>query len=100
MLPVVGETIITPKFCFATSITQKALSWSLLRFIILSMDHFSWTDTVKAALSPCFSCLQTTPAHTNVNDQPRNSTLRTDLEGLLTDPVDTDNEAETLSLHS
>lgn len=58
------------------------------------MDDFSWSDSIKAALAPCFSCLHTTP-ETNINEHSRNS-----LEGLLADVGDTDNEAETLSLHT
>lgn len=58
--------------------------------VISIMDDFSWSDSFKAAVGSCFSCL-----HTPVDEQNRNS-----LEGLLADAGETDNEAETLSLHT
>ena len=63
------------------------------------MAHFSWSDSVKAAFVPCLSCLSLA-SRSHHNDQPssRNSS-RPDLDRLLQD-VDTDTEAETLSLHS
>jgi hypothetical protein len=61
------------------------------------MDDFSWSDAVKAAFAPCLSCL---PNPTRNNEQSHNSTPRAELEGLLADIGETDNEAETLSLHS
>jgi len=63
------------------------------------MAEFSWSDSVKAAFAPCLSCLNFA-SRTHHNDRPssRNSS-RPDLDRLLQD-VDTDTEAETLSLHS
>ena len=63
------------------------------------MADFSWSDSLKAAFAPCLSCLNFT-SRTHHNDRPssRNSS-RPDLDRLLQD-VDTDTEAETLSLHS
>ena len=63
------------------------------------MAEFSWSDSLKAALAPCLSCLNFA-SHTHHSDRPssRNSS-RPDLDRLLQD-VDTDTEAETLSLHS
>ena len=62
------------------------------------MAEFSWSDSVKAAFSPCLSCLSfVSRTH---NDQPSSqNSSRPDLERLLQD-VDTDTEVETLSLHS
>lgn len=63
------------------------------------MAEFSWSDSVKAAFTPCLSCLNFA-SHSHRNERPssRNSS-RPDLDRLLQD-VDTDTEAETLSLHS
>ncbi|KAF9652394.1 hypothetical protein BDM02DRAFT_2968174 [Thelephora ganbajun] len=63
------------------------------------MAEFSWSDSVKAALAPCLSCLSfASRVHRNDRPSSRNSS-RPDLDRLLQD-VDTDTEAETLSLHS
>lgn len=63
------------------------------------MAEFSWSDSLKAAVAPCLSCLNfTSRAHNNDRPSSRNSS-RPDLDRLLQD-VDTDTEAETLSLHS
>ena len=63
------------------------------------MAAFSWSDSVKAAFSPCISCLSfVSPTHHG--DQPSSQhSSRPDLDRLLQD-VDTDTEVETLSLHS
>jgi len=63
------------------------------------MAEFSWSDSVKAAFSPCLSCLNfASRSHHNERPSSQNSS-RPDLDRLLQD-VDTDTEAETLSLHS
>ena len=63
------------------------------------MADFSWSDSLKAAFAPCLSCLNFT-SRTHHNDRPSSrSSSRPDLDRLLQD-VDTDTEAETLSLHS
>ena len=63
------------------------------------MAEFSWLDSVKAAFAPCLSCLSFV-SRTHHTDQPSSqSSSRPDLDRLLQD-VDTDTEAETLSLHS
>ena len=63
------------------------------------MAEFSWSDSVKAAFAPCLSCLNfASRTHRNDQSSSRDSS-RPDLERLLQD-VDTDTEAETLSLHS
>lgn len=63
------------------------------------MAEFSWSDSVKAAFAPCLSCLSS-PCRSRRNDQPSSQdSSRPDLDRLLQD-VDTDTEAETLSLHS
>lgn len=63
------------------------------------MAEFSWSDSVKAALAPCLSCLTST-TRSRRNDLPSSQdSSRPDLDRLLQD-VDTDTEAETLSLHS
>lgn len=63
------------------------------------MAEFSWSDSIKAAFSPCLSCLTST-CRPRRNDRPSSqNSSRPDLDRLLQD-VDTDTEAETLSLHS
>ena len=63
------------------------------------MAEFSWSDSAKAAFSPCLPCLNPT-CRLRRNDQPSSQdSSRPDLDRLLQD-VDTDTEAETLSLHS
>ena len=62
------------------------------------MAEFSWSDSLKAAFAPCLSCLSPAPRTHNDRSSSRNSS-RPDLDRLLQD-VDTDTEAETLSLHS
>ncbi|KZT18936.1 hypothetical protein NEOLEDRAFT_1142735 [Neolentinus lepideus HHB14362 ss-1] len=57
------------------------------------MDNFSWSDSIQAVLAPCLPCFR---PRTNSNEGNR---ARPDLEGLLAD-VETDTEAETVSLHS
>ncbi|KAI0062803.1 hypothetical protein BV25DRAFT_622658 [Artomyces pyxidatus] len=73
------------------------------------MDHFSWSDTLRALASPCLACLRVAHPHPHLSDhdpyaQERQSLrLRTDdLEGLLADSGSSsaDADAETLSLHS
>lgn len=68
-----------------------------------SMDSFSWSDGLRAALSPCLTCLKSREDSDNEDSQNRNRgpdfvpRARADeLEGLLADSDD----AETLSLHS
>ncbi|KAL0957927.1 hypothetical protein HGRIS_000108 [Hohenbuehelia grisea] len=71
------------------------------------MDTFSWSDTIYAAFAPCLACLQRSQRPTD-SDEPQDvqhnhfvRAMRSDeLEGLLAESGDTDNEAETLSLHS
>jgi len=64
-----------------------------------TMAEFSWSDSLKAAFAPCLSCLNFA-SRTPHNDRPSSrSSSRPDLDRLLRD-VDTDTEAETLSLHS
>ena len=63
------------------------------------MAEFSWSDSIKAAFSPCLSCLSFV-SRTHHNDGPSSqNSSRPDLDRLLQD-VDTDTEVETLSLHS
>ena len=64
---------------------------------------FSWSDTVKIAVTSCLPCLK--PNVSEHEDQPHNPTINRiprarpdELQGLLAD-VDTDVDAETLSLH-
>ena len=67
---------------------------------------FSWSDTVKIAFTSCLPCLSpTSNQHSEHEDQPHNPTINRiprarpdELQGLLAD-VDTDVDAETLSLH-
>ena len=64
-----------------------------------TMAEFSWLDSVKAAFSPCLSCLShASRTHRDDRTSSENSS-RPDLDRLLQD-VDTDTEGETLSLHS
>lgn len=64
-----------------------------------TMTVFSWSDSVKAAFTPCLSCLNlVSQTHHNDQHSSQNSS-RPDLDRLLQD-VDTDTEVETLSLHS
>ena len=63
-----------------------------------TMAEFSWSDSVKAAFSPCLSCLSFASRTHNDRSSSQNSS-RPDLDRLLQE-VDTDTEAETLSLHS
>src|ERR1700722_2869204 len=64
------------------------------------MDHFSWSDSIRAAFSPCIPCLRRSyPSQSPQHDPHR--VHPDELEGLLADVTDdTDTEAETLSLHS
>lgn len=63
------------------------------------MAEFSWSDSVKAVFAPCLSCLSPT-CRAHRNDRPSSQgSSRPDLDRLLQE-VDTDTEAETLSLHS
>ncbi|TFK49255.1 hypothetical protein OE88DRAFT_1736896 [Heliocybe sulcata] len=57
------------------------------------MDHFSWSDSIQAVLAPCLPCFR------HRADSDEGNRARPGLEGLLAD-VDTDNDAETMSLHS
>ena len=67
---------------------------------------FSWSDTVKIAFISCLPCLKPNPNQNGDHeDQSRNPTINRiprarpdELQGLLAD-VDTDVDAETLSLH-
>ena len=69
---------------------------------------FSWSDTVKIAFTSCLPCLKLNADQRNSEleeDQPHNPTINRiprarpdELQGLLAD-VDTDVDAETLSLH-
>ncbi|EIM81867.1 uncharacterized protein STEHIDRAFT_149632 [Stereum hirsutum FP-91666 SS1] len=77
----------------------------------MAMDHFSWSDTFHALLSPCLSCLRAAHPHPHLssNDHLYHSSatpipIRSDqasasLEGLLASDASSE-EAETLSLHS
>ncbi|EPQ53873.1 hypothetical protein GLOTRDRAFT_94902 [Gloeophyllum trabeum ATCC 11539] len=58
------------------------------------MDHFSWSDGIRAVLSPCLPCFR--PSSPPADNEHR---VRPELEGLLAD-IETDTEAETVSLHS
>ena len=68
---------------------------------------FSWSDTVKIAFISCLPCLKSnSDQHSEHEDQPHNPTINRiprarpdELQGLLAD-VDTDVDAETLSLHT
>jgi hypothetical protein len=67
------------------------------------MDNFSWSDGLRAALSPCLTCLRPRHEPDDEDDENRNRGLSSipraradELEGLLADTDD----AETLSLHS
>lgn len=71
------------------------------------MEHFSWSDNVRAVLAPCLACLRTpqddedSPSYNHQAQSQRGPDYvpraRADeLEGLLADADD----AETLSLHS
>ena len=62
------------------------------------MAEFSWSDSLKAALAPCLSCLSSA-SHAHTDRSSSQNSSRPDLDRLLQD-VDTDTEAETLSLHS
>jgi hypothetical protein len=67
---------------------------------------FSWSDTVKIAFISCLPCLKlNSDQHSEHENQPHNPTINRiprarpdELQGLLAD-VDTDVDAETLSLH-
>lgn len=75
-------------------------------------DDFSWSDTVHIALGSCLSCLKPSSSHSSSSDDEHqqhqynpaiNRILRArpdELQGLLAEVDTTDNEAETLSLHS
>ena len=74
-------------------------------------DHFSWSDSLRAAISSCLPCLQSTSdAEPNSNGNGIGNAFigargvprarLNELEGLLADAGGSDNEAETLSLHS
>jgi len=70
------------------------------------MDSPSWSDAFHSAFSSCLHCFHSPSTESLHNDnqsannpqRPRH--LESLLEPLLTDPGDTDNEAETVSLHS
>ena len=70
-------------------------------------SSFSWSDTVKIAFTSCLPCLkpnsdQLSEQEDQLHDPTENRILRArpdELQGLLAD-VDTDGDAETLSLHS
>lgn len=68
------------------------------------MDHFSWSDTFHALLSPCLSCLRAAHPHPHLTNNDHlydrtRSDQSADLEGLLADSSSSE-DAETLSLHS
>lgn len=67
----------------------------------MAVDNFSYTDTIRAALSSCMPCFSgITPVNSNdnaCNDVRTHRSPSNELEGLLRD---TDTEIETLSLHS
>lgn len=75
-------------------------------------DHFSWSDSMRAAFSSCLPCLRSSPESDSwaQNDSSSSNTFggtrgirrarSNELEGLLADAGDTDTEAETVSLHS
>jgi len=66
------------------------------------MDSFSWSDSLRAAVSSCLPCFrdsETSSQNESLQQRPRAGTE--ELERLLADGTDTDTEAgETLSLHS
>lgn len=71
----------------------------------MSMDSFSWSDGLRAALAPCLTCLHCKTREDSDNEDSQNRDRGPDyvpraradeLEGLLADADD----AETLSLHS
>lgn len=93
----------------SSSTSQRPSPPSPPKLLKMSSDHlsFSWSDTLRAAFSPCLACL---PSHTldDSDSQSQNQNqnrgpdyvprARADeLEGLL---ADADADAETLSLHS
>lgn len=70
------------------------------------MEHFSWSDTFHALLSPCLSCLRAAHPHPHLQsndhlfyDRNPNRSDQASLEGLLASDASSE-EAETLSLHS
>lgn len=95
-----------------SALLRRLLPPSLLT---MSSDHlsFSWSDTLRAAFSPCLACLPShshDDSHSQSQNQNQNQNqnrgpdyvprARADeLEGLLAD-ADADADAETLSLHS
>ncbi|THH20336.1 hypothetical protein EW146_g1020 [Bondarzewia mesenterica] len=71
------------------------------------MASFSWSDSIRALVTPCLSCLQAAYPHPHLNNShdpytpDRLRTRDNDLEGLLADSGSSaDADAETLSLHS
>lgn len=66
------------------------------------MDNFSWSDGVRAVFGSCLPCLNGRSTDSQFNDDGSHRVRRAradELEGLLAD-VDTDTEADTMSLHS
>lgn len=78
------------------------------------MDSFSWSDSIRATLGTCLPCIK--PANdASDDDEPQRrrrgalgagairqpaSTAREELERLLDQPVSSDEDVETMSLHS
>ncbi|KAI0052040.1 hypothetical protein FA95DRAFT_1554009 [Auriscalpium vulgare] len=63
------------------------------------MEHFSWSDTLRALASPCLGCLRASSPHPYLPEYERESGSSA-LEGLLADSTSSTDDAETLSLHS
>ena len=69
------------------------------------MATFSWSDTFKIAFQSCLPCLRPSASDTSsdaaVNDSNTTASRSDELQGLLADVSDTtDNEADSMSLHS